>query len=160
DLPTKYEWCSCGSMSKLTDPRGKITSWTRDTLGRVTRNTFGDGQYIDYTYHSESGQLKSVKYAKDSTPTITYSYYVDGNLHMIDYINTPASGMAVERDVTYTYDPNHNRVTQRSDDGVIWNYSYYAYATSLGSASNGAGQLWKDDGPWSYDTITYTYDDL
>src|SRR5690606_21258545 len=91
---------------------------------------------------------------------ITYTYYVDGNLHKMDYINTPASGMAQERDVTYNYSNEYNRVTQRLDDAVTWNYAYHPYSTNLSTASNGAGQLWKDDGPWSNDTITYTYDDL
>ncbi|MEY5026505.1 MAG: hypothetical protein RLZZ244_2033, partial [Verrucomicrobiota bacterium] len=33
---TGYAWCSCGSLSKLTDPAGRVTEWKRDIEGRVT----------------------------------------------------------------------------------------------------------------------------
>src|SRR6187402_3237753 len=32
---TKYEWCTCGGLSKLTDANGNETTWTLDLQGRV-----------------------------------------------------------------------------------------------------------------------------
>ena len=34
---TLYEWCTCGQMVKLTDPKGNLTQWHHDLQGRVTQ---------------------------------------------------------------------------------------------------------------------------
>jgi YD repeat-containing protein len=34
---TRYDWCSCGSLSKLIDPAGRTTTWVRDIQGRGHR---------------------------------------------------------------------------------------------------------------------------
>ncbi len=31
---TQYDWCSCGSLSKLIDPADNVTSWHHDLQGR------------------------------------------------------------------------------------------------------------------------------
>jgi YD repeat-containing protein len=33
---TQYVWCTCGSLTSLTDPNGHITTWQHDLQGRVT----------------------------------------------------------------------------------------------------------------------------
>ena len=160
---TKYEWCSCGDLEWLMDPKqsaansgftngipnGDHTRWHRDALGRVTSKVFADGKTISYTYQPESGALATVSLPKDSGTTMTLKYYKDGNLQKVDYAssNTP--------DVTYWYSSYYNRISKRNDGSGD---SYYGYH-SINGSTDGAGQLRYINGPFSYDTQYYNYDD-
>ena len=61
---TEYEWCSCGHLETLKDPKGQITTWHRDLLGRVTSKDYpavsGSSDTITYSYYPESGLLAEV----------------------------------------------------------------------------------------------------
>jgi YD repeat-containing protein len=39
---TTLQWCTRGSMDKLIDPNGTVTSWERDLQGRVTSEIRAD----------------------------------------------------------------------------------------------------------------------
>jgi len=43
---THFEWCACGSLASLTDPLGRVTTWTRDLQGRVGDEDLS-GQHAD-----------------------------------------------------------------------------------------------------------------
>ncbi|MEZ5327068.1 MAG: RHS repeat-associated core domain-containing protein [Verrucomicrobiales bacterium] len=146
---TVYEWCACGDLESITDPKAQKTTWHRDLSGRVTQKDEPGGYKYSYTYYPESGQLKTVRYPKDFSSTnitATYTYYKDGNLHKIDHAdsNTP--------DVTYTYETYYDRVYQRFDGAGTWTNTYHTYQTA------GGGQLHQAIGPFSYDTVKHTYD--
>ena len=162
---TKFGWCSCGDLEWLMDPKqsaanpgfdghgvptGGHTRWHRDALGRVTSKVYADGKTIGYTYQPESGLLSTVSYPNDSGATMTFKYYKDGNLQKIDYTasNTP--------DVTFWYDPQYNRMTKRLDGS---GYSYFYYHPIDGT-TDGGGQLRYINGPLSWDSTHYNYDDL
>lgn len=55
-------------------------------------------------------------------------------------------------DISYTYDPYYPRPVTMVDGHGTTIYSYVAPGT------NGAGQLASVDGPFTNDTISYTYD--
>jgi YD repeat-containing protein len=57
---TLYEWCTCGQMVKLTDPKGNATQWHHDLQGRVTQKEFADGTKILSSYGAARGLLSSV----------------------------------------------------------------------------------------------------
>ena len=70
---TQFSWCGCDSLESITDPMGKVTSWTRDLEGRVTQKNYlgipatpgyGNGQGIGlstaYAYDAFSGRLQAV----------------------------------------------------------------------------------------------------
>ena len=82
---THFEWCGCGSLESITDPMGKITTWTRDVEGRPTIKTFPDMTQILYGYGTNSGRLSSVTDAKNQITL--YSYFADDNLSQVSYTN-------------------------------------------------------------------------
>ena len=40
---TQYDWCTCGALTKLIDPLGRVTSWQHDVESRQISNTCVDG---------------------------------------------------------------------------------------------------------------------
>ena len=55
------QWCGCGSLDKLIDPKGQSTTWERDVQGRVTREIRADGATdTDYVYETTTSRLKTV----------------------------------------------------------------------------------------------------
>ena len=164
---TEYEWCSCGDLEWVIDPKGQKTQWHRDLLGRVTSKDYpsvsGSVNTITYAYQPESGALYSVTYPNDSGSSHTFwnSYYKDGKLHKTDYADSGTS------DVTYEYDDYYGRMDKRIDGVGTWTFGYHAYTTTLPSVRaqnstelDGLGQLYYTAGPWGYDTVRYYYDSL
>jgi RHS repeat-associated protein len=158
---TTYDWCACGALTRITDPRGKKTRFDRDVQSRVTAKVFGeaspDTTTVSYVYENTTSRLKSMT---DANNQVThYQYFVDDNLQQVSY--TDIAGHALNPatpSVTFFYDdPNYNRVTKMHDGTGDTNYSYY---TVTATPSLGAGQLQTVDGPLSNDTISYTYDAL
>jgi RHS repeat-associated protein len=149
----QYGWCNCGSLTSITDANQHVTTFHRDDLlSRVTSKTFDGGiEPIQYTYEQTTSRLKSITDAQGQVTN--YSYFVDNDLQAVSYtgvINTTPN-------VSYTYDPYHNRLTAMSDGIGPTQYSYYEV---IGTPSPGAGQLYQVVGPFTNDTITYTYDQL
>ena len=145
---TQYEWCRCGDIRKLIDGEGNITQWIRDLQGRVTSKKFADESTIDYTYYPASGQLHTVTDALSQVAT--HSYFADGNLAEIDYSS------ASTPDESFTYETYYNRLASMLDGTGT---TGFAYQPNDGS-TNGAGLVARVNGPFSDDTLKYTYDDL
>jgi YD repeat-containing protein len=80
----------------------------------------------------------------------TYAYNVDDSLASAGFTNETIA----TPDIAHTYDPYYPRAVTMVDGNGTTTYSYVAPGT------NGAGQLASVDGPFSNDTITYTYDEL
>jgi RHS repeat-associated protein len=148
---TSFEWCKCGSLEKIVDPLGKVTQWYRDIQGRVTQKVFPDDTVLTYAYESATSRLRGVTDAKGQTTT--YSYFNDNNLAQISF----SGASETTPTVSYAYDPNFNRLATLTD-GIGTTTNIYNLIT--GSASLGAGRLGSVDGPFSNDTIAYTYDAL
>ena len=119
---------------------------TYDQQGRLTQQTIGTADSVLLSYDANSNVLSR------DTQTNTHAYGYD----VLDRLDTETNDGAT---LDYTYDPNHNRLTQ--DDGV--QVSQYAYgagnnqligidATTLGY--DPAGNL-TDDGQGQ----TYAYND-
>jgi len=148
---TQYEWCRCGSMTALIDPMGLTTSWDYDVESRPAAKHYADGSTITYQYENTTSRLKS-KTDEKGQQTV-YSYYPDNNLMQVSYPNaiipTPA--------VTYTYDPDYNRL-QTMSDGI--GTTTYSYIPITGAPSPGAGQLSSVSGPLPNSVVTYQYDPL
>jgi RHS repeat-associated protein len=122
----------------------------------VTSKVFVDNSAITYTYESSTSRLKKMTDAKNQVTN--YLYNVDDTLSQISYTNisgqplTPATPT-----VSFTYDPNYNRVASMTDGTGTTTYAYFPIT---GTPLLGAGQLQSVDGPLVNDTITYTYDEL
>jgi len=148
---TLFDWCMCGSLNSITDGNNHVTTFGRDDEGRVTSKTFADTKSISYTYESSTSRLKSVTDAKNQTTN--YQYFADNDLKQISYTNAQSATPTV----SFTYDPNYNRVSTMIDGTGT---TTYTYNTIPGTVSLGAGQLQSVAGPLANSTVSYTYDEL
>jgi RHS repeat-associated protein len=146
---TRQTWCTCGSLSSVTDAKGKTTSWDRDVMARVTKETRANGSFTTYTYDPASGRLQSTTDPKQQVTT--YGYGIDDALTSIAYTNAAIATPTV----TMTYDPNYARLTSMTT--TDYGPTSYTYAPV---GTQGAGQPATVDGPLTNDTVSYTYDEL
>ncbi|MFC7335848.1 RHS repeat domain-containing protein [Haloferula chungangensis] len=143
-------------MRKLIDPRGSVTQWKRATDGRVLEKIAHDGTKTSYSYQPRSGRLESVTRPNDQGsghPTVTFTYTADGMTSLVDYhaANTPDASFSY-LDGSGKPDPL-GRMTSWTDSIGTTSYSYIAL-----NGSNGAGQLYEQNGPLADDTIRQAYD--
>ena len=143
-----YEWCTCGQMVKLTDPKGNVTQWHHDLQGRVTQKQFADGTAILSSYGAARGLLSSVTDPKGQIKS--FAYDKDNSLLGVSYSNAAVATPPV----TWQWDAAYPRITTMQDGIGQTLYSYVA------AGQAGAGRLASVDGPFSSDTITFSYDDL
>jgi RHS repeat-associated protein len=126
---------AAGDLLSVTDGKNQTTRWAYDLYGRVTNKVDQAGiGILRYNYNAHGELTNRWSAAKGNT---YYSYDLAGNLTNINY---PTS-----TDVRFTYDPL-NRVSTMVDAVGTTVYSYTA-----------GGQLLTEDGPFSSDTVTNTY---
>jgi RHS repeat-associated protein len=161
---TQYGWCTCGALTSITDPKNQTTTFNRDIQSRVYQKVFQDGTTIDYLYEGQSapntaGATSRLKSSTDAKSQRTnYVYVADDNIQQISYTNTAGQPLTPPTpSVTYTYDPNYNRVATMVD-GI--GTTAYAYNPIAVPPALGAGRLASIDAPLATDTITFTYDQL
>jgi len=102
---TLFQWCSCGDLSSLTDPMGRTTTWQKDVQGRLTSKQYGDGSQVRYFYENTTSRLRQVVDEKQQVSQFTYNR--DNTLNSVAYVNATIPTPPV----SYTYDPNYERVT-------------------------------------------------
>jgi RHS repeat-associated protein len=144
-----YQWCSCGSLDRMLDANGNVTSLERDLQGRVTREVRADNSAWEYLYESTTSRLHQRKDPQNQV--ITYSFLRDDTLGGIAYTNE----VKETANVSFGYDPSYRRVATMADGTGPTAYAYHAITASPGL---GAGQLASVDGPLANDTMTYAYD--
>jgi RHS repeat-associated protein len=147
----QQEWCTCGGLNALIDPNGRRTSWDRDILGRVTKETRVNGSFTTYVYETTISRLKKVTDPK--LQDTNYSYFVDGTLQQTTYTNA----VIATPSVSFTYDAAYGRVATMVDGTGTTTYGYHEVGTT---PTLGVGRLVTVDGPLTDDTITYGYDEL
>jgi YD repeat-containing protein len=146
---TRQTWCTCGSLSSLTDASGHSTSWDRDVMARVTKETRANGSFSTYVYEPISGRLQSTTDPKQQVTT--YTYGLDDTISSIAYTNAAIATPTV----TMAYDPNYPRLASMTTAGYgETDYTYVPVGTQ------GAGQPATIAGPLANDTLSYTYDEL
>jgi len=148
---TQFQWCRCGSMKSLTDAMGRTTRWHTDVQGRLVAKEYGDGSLINYLYENATSRLREVIDEKGQRSQFTYNR--DNTLHSTSYANATVPTPSV----SYTYDPDYERVRSMID-GV--GTTFYEYVPITSTPTLGAGQLASMDGPLPNDIITYGYDEL
>ena len=161
---THFGWCSCGSLTGITDSKNQITTFNRDLQGRVYQKVFADNTVINYLYDGQtsansvgaSSRLKSSTDAKNQRTN--YSYFTDDNVQQISYTNTSGQSLNPPTpSVSFTYDSTYNRVKTMVDGTGT---TIYTYNPITASPMLGAGRLGSIDGPITNDIITFNYDEL
>jgi RHS repeat-associated protein len=148
---TRFNYCNCGAVAALFDPAGNATLWDHDTQSRVTAKHYADGSTVTYTYENTTSRLHS-RLDERGQETI-YEYYDDDNLESVSYPNA----IVATPTVTFSYDPNYNRVVSMQD-GI--GTTTYAYNSITANPGLGGGLLASVDGPLPNSLVTYQYDQL
>lgn len=148
---TRFDWCRCGQLGSLTDPMGRTTTWLNDVQGRPIAKQYADGSQVSYQYENAISRLHAVTDEKQQVTQFAWNR--DNTLRSVAYANAtvPTPG------VSYTYDPDYERIASMTDGTGTTRYSYHPIT---GTPTLGAGALASVDGPLPNDTITYGYDEL
>lgn len=148
---TLFDWCRCGALKSLTDPMGRTTSWTTDVQGRRTAKLFPEGTQIRYFYENTRSRLRGI--VDELQQTTFYTYNRDDSIKSITYGNAAIPTPSV----SFTYDPNYLRPITMTDGIGTTTYGYLPVTVP---PRLGAGNLTSVDGPFTNDTIAYSYDEL
>jgi RHS repeat-associated protein len=148
---TSFDRCKCGELDGVTDPLGRTTSWDYDIQGRPIAKHYPDGSTVSYQYENTTSRLRLQ--LDELGQQTEYQYYPDGNLMRVGYPNA----IIATPSVSYTYDPDYNRVLTRQDGMGTTTYTYNPIAPV---PALGAGQLASEAGPFANGTVTYQYDAL
>ena len=137
---TKYSWCACGALRKLTDGNGNVTTWSHDLQGRVLQKVYPNpSKVVDFTYEND-GRLHSITDSlSPQRQTKTFTYNLDDTISQIAYTNT----LNPIADRFFTYDTNYNRLKSAttSDFGSM-SFAYKAFVNDpFGSSITGGGAL-------------------
>jgi RHS repeat-associated protein len=143
---TFYEWCRCGALQKLTDPKNQITDWKYDIQGRLTEKKIAGSVVETRQYEPQRGLLTKIIDALAQEKQFVYA--LDDRATNLNYVNDIVS----TPDVTWQWSPRYARVTHRIDGTGTTAYGYGAINT------NAANLLETEDLPGANNTITYAYD--
>ncbi|MDB6057608.1 MAG: repeat protein, partial [Verrucomicrobiales bacterium] len=131
----QFVYSGAGDLTTLVDGNSHSTIWGYDLFGRNTNKVDATSATIlAFKYDANDRMTNRTSAAKGTT---TYSYDNEGNLRTISY---PTSSS-----ITFSYDAI-NRMTNMTDGVGTSKFTYTA-----------AGQLQSEDGPWSSDTVAYSY---
>ena len=131
----QFFYDGAGDLTNLIDGNAHSTIWGYDTFGRNTSKVDATSTTILTNGFDANNRLTSRwSAAKGRT---TYSYDYEGNLLTVTY--------PVSTGLTFAYDAM-NRLTNMTDTVGTSAFTY-----------TDAGQLLSEDGPWSNDTVSYTY---
>jgi RHS repeat-associated protein len=158
DFTSEYTYTDDDQPLEQTDPLGRTTSHTYDSLGRVKTVIDAKDRVTTYTYDRAS-RVTSIQGPDPSVPATTYVYDANSNLTS----ETDSAG----RTVTYAYDPV-NRMAKATTPLGVYNYAYdkagnltkvtdpTAKATAM--SYDAANRLIGIDYPSGTTDVTYRYD--
>ena len=131
----RFAYDPAGDLMTLIDGKNQVTTWNYDSYGRVTNKVDAASNILFVYKYDADNRLTNRTCAANGTTS--YAYDSVGNLVHVGY---PASHI-----ITLDYDAM-NRLTNMNDAAGTTKYGYDA-----------VGQLLSEDGPWSGDTVSYTY---
>ena len=107
--------------------------FNRDIQSRVYQKVLQDGTTIDYLYEGQTapniaGATSRLKSSTDAKSQRTnYTYFADDNIQQVTYTNLTGQALNPPTpSVSYTYDPNYNRVRTMVDGTGTTTYTYKA----------------------------------
>ena len=145
---TRYDWCACGALEDIVDPRGNTTTFMRDLESRVTSKIYPvanqQRRHTDYVYDTATSRVHTKTDARGNVST--YSYNLDDTVSGVTY--AVANGTALTASDSYTYDQFYKRL--HSANGVP-NITY------IPALMMGAGKRWTVTGTLAGGTATIKY---
>jgi len=130
-----YTYNASGERLTLTDGKNQITTWNYDEYCRVTNKVDAlTNVLFVYRYDADGRLTNRWSAAKGNT---YFAYDVMGSLTNVDY--------PVSTDIQMQYDALQ-RLTNMVDAVGTTKYAYTS-----------TGQIQSENGPWTNDTVTYTY---
>ncbi len=158
---TTYEYDGQNRLSKITDPTGKITAYTYDTVGnRTSMAAVVNGVTSTTTYTCDSLTNELTLVTRPDSSTINYTYDAAGNI-VLKRVSTDSTGTAYEYNsnnqlvkvtkpngdtIGFAYDGDNRRIS-KTVNGVTTKYIYAGHLLAQETAADGTV------------TATYTYDD-
>ena len=109
-----------GDVSQTKDPRGLVTNYTRDRLGRVTKQTLPDGDWVEtrYNFLDQVTKAWTSQNGSETTPAVSHTY--DNKFNRLSQVSYKTG-----ESVSYTYDLGDNTLTQKTNDGSqTYTYTY------------------------------------
>ncbi len=105
---------AANTVTSVTDPLSRTTSYLYDANGRTTRVTAPEGNYVSYTYDARGNVTETRAVAKSGSglADIVTSATFPASCSNLKTCNKPTSSTDARGEVTtYTYDANHGGVT-------------------------------------------------
>jgi len=119
-----YTYDPSSNLIKKTDARGITTTYTYDTLNRLTIIHFPD-QDVTYTYDNGNYSIGRLSSISDASGITTYQYNING------YITQKETTISEHTyTTTYTYDKDGNQTSITYPDGRKITYTIYAGRTA------------------------------
>ncbi|HEY1052757.1 MAG TPA: RHS repeat-associated core domain-containing protein [Prosthecobacter sp.] len=145
----RLEWCTCGSLRRMIDAMGRITSWDEDLQGRTISKSFSNHTKETYVYEATNSRLAKITDGRGQSKA--FAYHLDDSVATLGYRNTyePTPG------TSYVYDPVYPRLVSMTDGQGVTTYTYGAV-----TAPTGANQLKEVKTLWDGVTVAYAYDKL
>ncbi|MFN7942390.1 MAG: RHS repeat-associated core domain-containing protein [Thermoanaerobaculia bacterium] len=106
-----------GLLETVTDVEGKITTFERDKLGRVTKETLSDQREVHFTY-DVNGNLTSV--TPPTRPAHEFDYTP---VNQVSEYTPPAVGLPTPQ-TTYAYNDDHQLTTITRPDSQAITFHY------------------------------------
>ena len=132
----RFTYDAAGNLTTLTDGRTNVTTWSYDAEGRVSiKKDANNINLFTYTYFPTGWLSNRLDALTNNTK---YLYDPVGNLTNIDYTSST--------DIRLAYDAL-NRLTNMVD----------ATGSATGYTYTRGNLIASEDGPWSNDTVSYTY---
>lgn len=146
-LTTGFVYDEAGRLSKLVDPKGQTTEWRYNAAGQLLKKIYPDQSAEKYTYVTSGygmGKVASFTNRRNQITSMDYEY--DGLLSGV----TRPNG---EGDTGYTYDSWRRLSTLVQNSGPYVTSGTHVFGYDL------LGRSTSINGPWTDDTIGYTYND-
>jgi RHS repeat-associated protein len=142
---TNYAYDILGRLTHLTDPKGMVTQWVYNDAGQVKEKIYADGKKDQFTYNSYNsngtGKIQTFTNRQNQVTTLSYDY--DGQINY-------SFG---QQSVRYEYDSWRRLSRQTQETGSSVTLGAYKFTYDL------LGRATSIDGPWTDDTIEYSYND-
>ena len=175
-----YSTCCPRILDSTTDRGGRITVFAHDALKHLTQIINPEGGIVQFGYDANGNRIQLID---PNGNTTTYAYDLDNRLTNKTYADGKGTSLAYDQGgllsgrtnargivTSYTYDANHNLLTTVYSDGtpgVTNTFDAFnrliAVKDSLGTNSytyDANSRRTSFDGPWTNDTINYSFDAL